>query len=54
MPIFEDLGSNFSKTNVRFEISTFETAYKLNFAKIKKSILSGPKFSNLGIWARTF
>ena len=52
--MFGDLGSNFSKTNVRFEISTFEIAYKQNFIKIKKVIAFGPKFLNLGIWARNF
>ena len=52
--MFGDLGSNFSKTNVRFEISTFEIAYKQNFIKINKVIVFGPKFLNFGIWARNF
>ena len=54
MLIFGDLGSNFSKNNVRFEISTFEIGYMRNFAKIRKLILFGPKCENLGIWAQNF
>ena len=48
MPIFGDLGSKFSETNVRFEIKTFEIGYMQNFANIKMLILS-PKCSNTGI-----
>ena len=37
MAIFGDLGSNFLKISVRFEISNFEIAYKKqNFVKIKR------------------
>ena len=35
MPKIEYLSSTFSKTNVRFEISTFEIGYMRNFVKIK-------------------
>ena len=44
----------FSKSNVKFEITTFEIGYKQNFVKIRKLILFGPKCPNLGIWARNF
>ena len=54
MPIFGDLGSNFSKTNVRFEISTFKIGYMRNFAKIRKLILFGPKCPNMDIWPLNF
>ena len=46
---FRHLGS---KTNVKFEISTFEIGYMRNFVKIRKLIFFGPKCPNLGIWAR--
>ena len=49
MPIFGDLGSKFSKTNVRFEIGTIEIAFIRNFAnKIRKVIPFDPKCPNLG------
>ena len=51
---FGDLSSTFLKTNVRFEISTFEIGCMRNFAKIRKLILFGSKCTNLGIWARNF
>ena len=35
MPKIEYLSSAFSKTNLRFEISTFEIGYMRNFVKIK-------------------
>ena len=54
MPKFGRLGSNFWKTNVRFEISTFEIGYKGNFVKIRKLILFGPKCPNVSIWAQNF
>ena len=44
----------FLKTNVRFEISTFEVANRQTVVKIKRLILFGPKFLNLGSWARNF
>ena len=46
-PKFGDLGSKFLKTNVRFEITTFEIKFIPNFVKIRKLILFGPKYSNL-------
>ena len=49
MPIFGDLGLNFSETDLRFEIKTFEIGYMQNFANIKKLILC-PKCSNTEIW----
>ena len=52
MPKFGDLGSTFSKTNVRFEISILETGYKQNFVKIRKLIPFGSKCPNLGTWTR--
>ena len=51
MPIFGDLVSKFSETNVRFEISTLEIGYMRNFAKIRKLIFFDPKCPNLGILA---
>ena len=44
----------FSKTKIRFEISTFEIGYRQNFVKIRKLIIFGPKCPNLGIWAQNF
>ena len=52
MPIFGNLGSTFSKTNARFEISTFKIGYMRNFIKIKKLILFGPKCPDFGTYAR--
>ena len=52
MPKFEHLGSKFSKTNVRLEISIFEIEYIQNFVKIRKLILLGAKYQKLGIWAQ--
>ena len=52
MPNFGDFGSKCSKTNVRFEIITFEIGYKWNFVKIRKLILFGPKDLSLDIWAQ--
>ena len=40
------MGSKFYKTNVRFQISTFEIACMQNFVKIKKLIHFGPKWPN--------
>ena len=37
MPKCEHLGSKFWKMNVRFEISTFEIGYMLDFVKILES-----------------
>ena len=54
MPKFGYLGSKFSKTSVRFEISTFEIGYTQNFAMVIELILFGPKFSNFGTWAWNF
>ena len=54
MSIFRDLSSQFSKTNVRFDISSFEIGYMRNFAKDRNLILFGPKCPNLGIWAQNF
>ena len=54
MPKFGHLSSKFWKTNVRFEISTFEIGYQRNFVKIKNLILFGPKYPDLGIWAQNF
>ena len=49
MSIFGDLGSKFSKTNVRSDISTFEMGYIRNFAnKIRELILFDLKCPN---WA---
>ena len=38
MPVMGDLDSKFSKTNIRFEISTFQIGNKQNFIKIRKLI----------------
>ena len=38
----------FSKTKIRFEISTFEIGYRQNFVKIRKLIIFG---LNAQIWA---
>ena len=66
MPKFGDLGSKFLKTNVKFEINTFEIWYMRNFVKIKELILFGPKCpkafglkafkksQTFGIWAQNF
>ena len=54
MPKIGHLGSTFWKTNVRFEISTFEIGDKGNFVKIRKLIFFDPKCPNLGIWAQHF
>ena len=51
MPNFGDLTSKCSKTNLRFEISTFEIGYMQNYVKIRKLIPFGPKVLSLGIWA---
>ena len=52
MPKFWHLGSNFSKNDVRFEISTFEIGCMRNFIKNRKLTLFGQKCPNLGIWAQ--
>ena len=52
MPNFGDFTSKCSKTNVRFEISTFEIEYIQNLVKIGKLLLFGPKGLSLGIWAQ--
>ena len=47
---FGNLRSQFSKTNIRFEISSFEIGFRQNFRKIKKMILLNakmPLFGNL-------
>ena len=44
----------FSKTNIRFKISTFEIGYMRNFVKIRMLILFDPKCPNFGIWAQNF
>ena len=49
---FGTLGSKYWGKNVRFEISTFEKAYRQNFIKIKMLILFGPKCPSLRIWAK--
>ena len=54
MPKSGDLGSKFSKINVKFKISTFEIEYMRNFVKIRKLIFFGLKCPNLGIWAENF
>ena len=51
MPKFGDLSSKFSKTDDKFEISTFRIGYIQNFVNIRKSILFGLKCPNLSIWA---
>ena len=53
MPKSGHLSPKFSKTNVRFEISTFEIGYMQNFVNIRKLILIDPKYPNLGIWAQS-
>ena len=53
MTNFGHLGSKFLKTNVRFEVSTFEIGYVRNFVKIRELILFGPKHPNFGVWARS-
>ena len=45
---YGDLGSKFSKTNGKFEISTFKKGYIRNFVKIRKFILFSSKRPNLG------
>ena len=52
MPKFWPFGSKFSKTNDKFEISTFKISYMQSFVKIRKLILFGQKCQNLGIWAQ--
>ena len=47
MPKFGDLGSKFSKANVRFEISPFEIGYMRNFVKIRK-LIPWPKMPKFG------
>ena len=54
MPNFVDFTSKCSKTNVRFEISTFEIEHMQNLVKIGKLILFDPKGLSLGIWAQNF
>ena len=41
MSKFTDLGSKFSKTNVRLEISTFDIEYMQNFINIRMLIQFG-------------
>ena len=48
------LGLIFWKTNVRFEISTFEVGYKVNFIKIRKLIFFDTKGPNLSISVQHF
>ena len=52
MSKFWHLGSDLSKINVKFELSTFEIEYVRNFVKIRQSILFGLKCANLGNWVR--
>ena len=54
MPKFGHLGSKYLKTNVKFEISSFEIGYLRNFVKIRRSIHVSPKCPNLGILAQNF
>ena len=55
MSIFWDLGSNFSKTNFRFKISTSDIKFVQNFAdKIRKLILFYPKMSKFGHFGSKF
>ena len=51
---FGDLGSIFSKTIVRFEISIFEIGYRQNFVKIRKLILFDLKYPYSEIWDQNF
>ena len=51
MPKFRDLSSKFSKTDDKFEISTFKIGHIQNFVNIRKSILFGLKCPNLSISA---
>ena len=48
MPKYGHLGSKFSKTNGKFEISTFKKGYIRNFVKNRKFILFSSKRPNLG------
>ena len=52
MPKFRNLGSKFLKTNVRFQITTFDIENMRSFIKIRKLILFGLKCPNLEIFAR--
>ena len=52
MPNFGDFSSKRSKTDVTFEISTFEIGYMRNLVKIRKLILFSPKGLSLGIWTQ--
>ena len=54
MPKIGHLDSKFWKTNVGFEISTFEKRRKGNFVKIRKLTFFDPKWPKLGIWAQNF
>ena len=49
---FEDLISKLLKTNVRFEISTFEIVYKQNFYKQNKNVLG--QMDKFGHLVKTF
>ena len=51
---FGDLGSKFSKTSVRLEITTFEIGHRQNFVIITKLIFFYPKYPYLEIWAQGF
>ena len=42
MPKFGNLGSKYSKTNDKFEISTYKIGWIQNFIKTRKFILFGP------------
>ena len=48
MPKFGNLGSKYSKTNDKFEITTYKIRVNTKFQKTKKFILFGP---NAQIWA---
>ena len=54
MPKIGYLGSKFWKTNVRFEIRTFEIGYKGNFVKIRKLTFFDSKCPYLGFRAQNF
>ena len=44
----------YSKTKVRFEISSLEIGYRQNFVMVRKLILFAPKCPNLRMWAQNF
>ena len=54
MTKFGDLSSKFWKTNVEFEISSFEIGHMGNFVKIKRLIHVDPKMPNWGFGLEIF